>query len=86
MIVGENNRTEDLGVNVTKNKKATNVRSAGADKNFAIAPCRDMSLEAMLEYIEEDELVEVTPAHLRMRKRILDENERKRRTRALAKM
>ena len=82
MIVGEHNRTEDLVVNVCRAKKVTNVRSAGSDKNMEIAPARLYSLEAALEYIEEDELLEVTPENLRMRKRLLGESDRKRIARA----
>ena len=61
MIVGENSRSEDMAVNPTKEKKLTNMRAAGSDKNILLKPPRDMSLEMALEYIEEDELVEVTP-------------------------
>jgi len=78
MIVGEHNRLEDLVVNVCRAKKMTNVRSGCSDKNIEIAPPREYSLEAALEYIEEDELVEVTPLTLRMRKRVLDMTDRKR--------
>ncbi|MHC4870376.1 MAG: translational GTPase TypA [Planctomycetota bacterium] len=78
MIVGENSRSEDLLVNICKGKKLTNTRAAGSDRNLLISPPRDMSLETALEYIEEDELVEITPLCYRLRKRILDENERKR--------
>ncbi|MBN2711273.1 MAG: translational GTPase TypA [Planctomycetes bacterium] len=81
MIVGENNRSDDLRVNVCKGKKLTNVRSAGSDRNLEIAPPRDFSLEAALEYIEDDELLEITPENIRMRKRILSESEQKRLTR-----
>jgi GTP-binding protein len=78
MIVGEHNRDNDLKVNVTRTKKMTNVRAAGSDKNMEIAPHKQFSLEAALEYIEDDELLEVTPKNLRMRKRILDEAMRRR--------
>lgn len=78
MVVGEHNRDNDLMVNVCKAKKMTNVRAAGSDKNMEIAPYKQFSLEAALEYLEEDELLEVTPLNLRMRKRLLDENARKR--------
>ncbi len=77
MIVGEHCKDNDLVVNVCKAKKITNVRSAGSDKNMEIAPAKIFSLEAALEYIEEDELLEVTPDNLRMRKRILSETRRK---------
>jgi GTP-binding protein len=65
-------------VNVCKAKKMTNVRAAGSDKNMEIAPHKQFSLEAALEYLEDDELLEVTPQNLRMRKRILNESFRKR--------
>ncbi len=78
MVVGENNKSDDLMVNICKGKKMTNTRAAGSDKNLVIAPPRDMSLETTLEYIDEDELVEITPICFRIRKRILDANERKR--------
>jgi len=81
MVVGEHCRVDDLDVNVIKNKKATNVRAAGSDRNLEIAPHRQFSLEAALEYLEEDEVLEVTPETLRMRKRILDRSLRERTTR-----
>ncbi|MHC4886900.1 MAG: translational GTPase TypA [Planctomycetota bacterium] len=85
MVVGENNREEDLDVNVTKTKKATNVRAAGSDRGLEVAPHREFSLEAALEYIEDDELLEVTPQNLRIRKRILDKNTRDKNLRAKKK-
>jgi len=79
MIVGESARPEDLPVNVCRTKKLTNVRASGAsDRNLEIAPPREMSIEAALEYIEEDELLEVTPKTCRLRKRILAESDRRR--------
>jgi GTP-binding protein len=78
MIVGENSRSEDMAVNPTKEKKLTNIRAAGSDKNILLKPPRVMSLETALEYIEEDELVEVTPGSIRLRKRILKEADRRR--------
>lgn len=78
MIVGENNRTGDLELNVCRAKKLTNMRASGRDDNVKLAPPRRMSLEECLEYVEDDELLEVTPTSLRLRKRILDELERKR--------
>ncbi len=78
MIVGENSRNDDLEVNVCREKKLTNVRASGShDKNAELAPPREFSLEAALEYIEDDELLEVTPESIRMRKRIRTETERK---------
>jgi GTP-binding protein len=78
MIVGENARDNDLVVNPTKEKKLTNVRAAGSDENIILKPPRQLFLEAALEYIEDDELVEVTPNIIRIRKAILRENERRR--------
>ena len=78
MIVGENSRDEDLEINVLKGKQLTNVRASGADEAVRIIPPRILSLEEMMAYIEDDELVEVTPKNLRLRKKSLDANERKR--------
>ncbi len=78
MIVGENSRGEDMAVNPTKEKKLTNMRASGTDKNILLKPARIMSLETALEYIEEDELVEVTPSKIRLRKKILKETDRRR--------
>ncbi|NQY04934.1 MAG: translational GTPase TypA [Flavobacteriaceae bacterium] len=77
-VIGENSRGNDLVVNVTKTKKLSNVRSAGADDKTKIAPAIKFSLEEALEYIQKDEYVEVTPNHLRLRKVLLKEHERKR--------
>ncbi|QOR35515.1 translational GTPase TypA [Clostridium sp. 'deep sea'] len=76
MIVGENARSEDMDVNVCKKKQLTNTRSSGADDAVRLVPVADMSLEQALEFIAEDELVEVTPRNIRLRKRILDKNKR----------
>ncbi len=76
-VVGEHTKEKDLVVNVTKNKKLTNMRASGADDKVRIVPPIVFSLEEALEYIKADEYVEITPNHLRMRKIILDENERK---------
>lgn len=78
MIVGENARDNDLVVNPTKEKKLTNIRAAGSDENIILKPPRQLFLEAALEYIEDDELVEVTPSTIRLRKMFLKENERRR--------
>jgi GTP-binding protein len=78
MIVGENPRTDDLAVNPTKAKHVTNHRAAGSDKTVNLTPALKFSLERAIEYIEHDELVEATPKNIRLRKRILDANERKR--------
>jgi GTP-binding protein len=72
MIVGENSRSVDIDVNVTKEKKLTNLRAAGADEALRLVPSRILSLEAALEFINEDELVEVTPSSLRLRKKVLE--------------
>jgi len=77
-VVGEHTKEKDLVVNVTKSKKLTNMRASGADDKVKIVPPVVFSLEEALEYIKADEYVEITPNHLRMRKIILDENERKR--------
>ncbi|MDE7115320.1 MAG: translational GTPase TypA [Muribaculaceae bacterium] len=81
-VVGENAKENDIVVNVTKSKKLTNMRASGADDKARIVPPVVFSLEEALEYIKEDEYVEVTPNHIRLRKIILDENERKRASRS----
>ncbi len=78
MVVGEFNKDSDIVVNVCKEKKLSNMRTTASDKNIILKPPRDMSLEIALEYIEDDELVEITPLTTRIRKRHLKENERKR--------
>ena len=78
MVVGEHNRDNDLGVNVLKGKKLTNVRASGSDDAILLTPPRRLTLEDMMAYINADELVEVTPLSLRLRKRYLDPHERKR--------
>ena len=82
MVVGEHNRDNDLGVNVLKGKKLTNVRASGSDDAILLVPPRRLSLEDMMAYINPDELVEVTPGSLRLRKRYLNPHERKRAARA----
>jgi len=77
MIVGEHSRENDLVVNIAKSKKLSNMRTSSSDEATRITPPRDHTLEQALEYIEDDELVEVTPISVRMRKRILSENDRK---------
>ena len=72
MIVGENPRTEDIEVNVCKTKHLTNTRSSSADEALRLVPPKILSLEQALDYIDTDELLEVTPNHLRIRKKILD--------------
>ncbi len=76
--VGEHCKDEDIEVNVCKGKKLTNIRAAGTDKAAAFKPARQMTMEISLEFIEDDELVEVTPDAIRLRKRQLSENARKR--------
>jgi GTP-binding protein len=84
MVVGENSRPDDLDVNVCREKKLTNVRASGShDRNADLAPPREFSLEAALEYLEDDELLEVTPDSLRMRKRVRTENERRKQERQI---
>lgn len=80
MVVGEHTRDRDLNVNICKTKKLTNVRAAGSDEKIILPPAIKMTLEEMLEYINDDELVEVTPHHLRIRKILLDPIERKRKS------
>jgi GTP-binding protein len=82
MIVGEHSRGNDLEVNVLKGKQLSNVRAAGKEENKLLTTPIRLSLEAALAYIEEDELVEVTPKSIRLRKAILDPHERKRSLRA----
>ena len=77
MIVGEHARENDLVVNVCKGKKLTNMRAAGSDDAVRLAPPKEFTLELALEYIENDELVEITPDNIRLRKKYLNENERK---------
>lgn len=84
MIVAENSRDNDLVVNACREKKLTNVRASGSDENILLKPPRVLSLEAALEYIEDDELVEVTPTCIRLRKGMLKEHDRKRFERAAA--
>ena len=82
MIIGEHNRPNDLEVNALKGKQLTNVRASGKDEAVKLTPPRKMSLEQAIAYIEDDELVEVTPKSIRLRKRLLDPNERKKADRA----
>jgi GTP-binding protein len=77
MIVGENSRSDDMPVNVTKEKKLTNMRTTASDDNVKLEPPRQITLELAMEFIEEDELIEVTPDAIRLRKRVLDANQRR---------
>ena len=81
MIVGENSRPGDMDVNPTKEKKLTNMRSKGTDDAIQLEPPRQLTLESALEYIEDDELIEVTPTAIRLRKRMLSASDRKRTSR-----
>ena len=76
MIVGRANDDKDVAINVVREKKLTNMRAAGSDENVKLAPPDELSLERAIEFIDDDELVEVTPASIRLRKRILNESER----------
>ena len=78
MVVGINSRDKDLVINVLKGKQLTNVRASGTDEAVALTPKISLDLEQALEFIDDDELVEVTPSHIRIRKRLLTENQRKR--------
>ena len=76
MIVGENARAVDLDVNIVREKKLTNMRASTADEAMRLVPVKDLSLEQALEFIADDELVEVTPKNIRLRKRVLASNQR----------
>ena len=76
MIIGENSRVEDLDVNVVREKKLTNMRASTADEAIRLIPLRILSLEQAIEFIADDELLEVTPRSLRLRKKILPSNRR----------
>ncbi len=78
MIVGENKKDTDLVVNICKGKKLTNMRTSGSDDTISLTPPRRMSLEQILGYLNHDELAEITPQSIRLRKKLLDENDRKR--------
>ena len=81
MLVGENSRPGDMDVNPTKEKKLTNIRTKSTDENITLEPPREITLESALEYIEDDELIEVTPLNIRLRKRLLATSDRKRTSR-----
>jgi GTP-binding protein len=84
MIVGIHSRSNDLVVNPTKAKQLTNIRAAGSDENILLTPPIRLSLEQALEFIDDDELVEVTPKSVRLRKKLLLEHERKKASRSTA--
>ena len=77
-VIGEHTKSDDLSINVVKTKKLSNMRASGADEKLSIAPATKFSLEEAMEYIAEDEYVEVTPKSIRLRKILLTEHERKR--------
>ena len=81
MIIGLHSRENDLAVNPIKGKQLTNVRASGTDENFVLSPSVNHTLEQAMEFIADDELVEVTPDNIRLRKRYLTEHERKRHSR-----
>ena len=83
MIVGENSREDDMSVNITKEKKQTNMRSSSADEAIRLVPPRDMTLEKAIEFIADDEFVEVTPKSIRLRKKVLDAKKRPKRWREI---
>jgi len=83
MIVGENSREQDMDVNVTKEKKQTNMRSSSADEAIRLVPYKNLTLEQAIEFVADDELVEVTPKSLRLRKKILQANRRPKKNAAL---
>eukprot|EP00595_Chromulina_sp_UTEXLB2642_P000820 CAMPEP_0196766908 /NCGR_PEP_ID=MMETSP1095-20130614/32666_1 /TAXON_ID=96789 ORGANISM="Chromulina nebulosa, Strain UTEXLB2642" /NCGR_SAMPLE_ID=MMETSP1095 /ASSEMBLY_ACC=CAM_ASM_000446 /LENGTH=105 /DNA_ID=CAMNT_0042131857 /DNA_START=1 /DNA_END=315 /DNA_ORIENTATION=+ len=74
MVVGQNSKSGDLDVNPCKLKKLTNMRSSGAEEKVLLTPPRKMTVEESIAYMDEDEVLEVTPKHIRLRKRILDTN------------
>ena len=84
MIVGENARDADLNVNIVKEKKLTNMRASSADEAIRLVPPRLLNLEQAIEFIADDELVEITPKSIRIRKRYLKEHDRKRASRDAA--
>jgi len=81
MIIGVNSRQDDMIVNPTKAKQLTNIRAAGSDENIVLSPPIRLSLEQALEFIDDDELLEVTPHNIRLRKKLLTEVERRRKSR-----
>jgi len=82
MVIGEHQRTNDLTVNPLKGKQLTNIRAAGTDESIILAAPIKHSLEQAIEFVNDDELVEITPNHIRIRKKILADNERKQANRA----
>ena len=84
MVIGIHSRDNDLVVNPIKGKQLTNVRASGTDEAVALVPAMQLSLESAIEFIDDDELVEITPKNIRIRKRFLLEHERKRASREAA--
>jgi len=84
MLIGEHNKGQDIDANPLKTKQLTNIRASGTDDAILLTPPIRMTLERAIAYIDDDELVEVTPKSIRLRKRYLDPNERKREARKLA--
>ena len=76
MVIGERNKTNDLALNITREKKLSNMRSSGSDNTVTVRPPRELSLDQSIEFISEDELVEVTPLSVRLRKMDLDQQKR----------
>ena len=79
MIIGEHNRGNDLDVNCCREKKLTNIRAAGRDENVILTPPKELIIETAMEFIDRDELVEITPDAVRVRKKVLECNRRPRR-------
>lgn len=77
MVIGENSRDNDLVVNITREKQLTNVRASGSDENLILTPPTVLTLEQAIDFIQNDEFVEVTPRHIRLRKKVLSESQRK---------
>ena len=77
MVIGENTRDNDLVVNITREKQLTNVRASGSDENLILTPPTVLTLEQAIDFIQDDEYVEVTPRHIRLRKKGLSESQRK---------
>jgi GTP-binding protein len=86
MIIGQNSKTGDMEINILRGKQLTNVRASGTDEAIRLTPPKELTLEDMITYVEDDELVEVTPKSLRLRKRFLDANDRKRASKSKASM
>jgi GTP-binding protein len=86
MVVGESARPGDMDVNVTREKKLTNIRTTSSDEHVVLEPPREITLEYALEYIEEDELIEITPKGIRLRKRMLQATDRRKAARAAARV